>query len=60
MSITEEYKARIEPYRAIFHYQAEVERIARDAFLAFNEEERQEFGELLASAFCQGQMCVIW
>lgn len=51
MSITEEYKERITPFRAIFHYQEEVERIAREAFWAFNEEERTYFGELLACVY---------
>lgn len=51
MSIAEEYKERITPFRAIFHYQEEVERIAREAFWAFNEEERTYFGELLACVY---------
>ena len=51
MSINEEYKERIKAYRAIFHYQEEVEKIAREAFLAFNEEERTYFGELLARVY---------
>lgn len=51
MSIAEEYKESIKAYRTIFHYQEEVEKVAYEAFLAFNEEEKTYFGELLARIY---------